>query len=157
MITAEMVKELRESTGAGMMDCKRALSESDGDMEKSIELLREKGLAAAAKKSGRIASEGLVETYISENGKLGAVVEINCETDFVGKNEDFINFAKNNTTKQNNNDRMMSGIEYFFIIVCFYLYDWNMNLIVKLFKKIFNCKKFLFTVAQQRSLLFQGR
>jgi translation elongation factor Ts len=95
MITAEMVKELRERTGAGMMDCKRALSSADGDMEKAIEILREKGLAAAAKKVGRIAAEGLVETYISEDGNLGAVVEVNCETDFVGKNEDFISFTKN--------------------------------------------------------------
>lgn len=95
MITAEMVKELRERTGAGMMDCKRALSESDGDMEKAIEILREKGLAAAAKKAGRIASEGLVETYISDDGKLGSIVEVNCETDFVAKNEDFISFVKN--------------------------------------------------------------
>lgn len=95
MITAEMVKELRERTGAGMMDCKRALASVDGDMEKAIETLREKGLANAAKKSGRIASEGLVETYLSEDGKRGALVEINCETDFVGKNEDFILFTKN--------------------------------------------------------------
>ncbi|KPU43917.1 elongation factor Ts [Oxobacter pfennigii] len=95
MITAEVVKELRERTGAGMMDCKRALSSADGDMEKAIEILREKGLAAAAKKSGRVASEGLVETYISEDGKYGAVVEVNCETDFVGKNQDFIDFVKN--------------------------------------------------------------
>lgn len=95
MITAEMVKELRERTGAGMMDCKKALSSTDGDMEKAIEVLREKGLAAAAKKAGRVAAEGLVETYISEDGKLGAIVEINCETDFVAKNEDFITFAKN--------------------------------------------------------------
>jgi len=95
MITASMVKELRERTGAGMMDCKRALSETDGDMEKAIELLREKGLAAAAKKAGRIAAEGLVCTYISENMKVGAVVEVNCETDFVADNEDFIALAKN--------------------------------------------------------------
>lgn len=95
MITAEMVKELRERTGAGMMDCKRALTESNGDMGKAIEILREKGLAAAAKKAGRIASEGLVETYISEDGNLGAIVEINCETDFVAKNEDFLAFVKN--------------------------------------------------------------
>jgi elongation factor Ts len=95
MITAGMVKELRERTGAGMMDCKKALSDADGDMDKAIEVLREKGLAAAAKKSARIASEGLVDTYISEDGKYGAVVEVNCETDFVGKNEDFISFTKN--------------------------------------------------------------
>lgn len=95
MITAEMVKELRERTGAGMMDCKKALSNADGDMDKAIEILREKGLAAAAKKAGRIASEGLVETYITEDNTRGAVIEVNCETDFVAKNEDFIAFAKN--------------------------------------------------------------
>jgi len=95
MITAGMVKELRERTGAGMMDCKKALSSANGDMEKAIEILREKGLAAAAKKAGRIASEGLVDTYISEGGKVGAIVEVNCETDFVAKNEDFIAFVKN--------------------------------------------------------------
>lgn len=94
MITAGVVKELRERTGAGMMDCKRALTESNGDMDKAIEILREKGLAAAAKKAGRIASEGLVETYISEDGMNGAIVEINCETDFVAKNEDFLAFVK---------------------------------------------------------------
>jgi elongation factor Ts len=95
MISASMVKELRERTGAGMMDCKRALSETDGDMEKAIELLREKGLAAAAKKAGRIAAEGLVCTYISEDMKVGAVVEVNCETDFVAANEEFVALAKN--------------------------------------------------------------
>lgn len=95
MITAEVVKELRERTGAGMMDCKRALTESNGDMDKAIEILREKGLAAAAKKAGRIASEGLVETYISSDGNLGSIVEVNCETDFVAKNEDFLAFIKN--------------------------------------------------------------
>lgn len=95
MITADMVKELRERTGAGMMDCKRALSSAEGDMDKAIEILREKGLAAAAKKSGRVAAEGLVETFISEDGSIGALIEVNCETDFVGKNEDFIAFAKN--------------------------------------------------------------
>ena len=95
MISASMVKELREKTGAGMMDCKRALSETDGDMEKSIELLREKGLAAAAKKSGRIAAEGLVRAYISEDMKAGSLVEVNCETDFVADNEEFITLTKN--------------------------------------------------------------
>ncbi|MBX4265354.1 translation elongation factor Ts [Clostridium estertheticum] len=99
MVTASMVKELREKTGAGMMDCKRALSETDGDVEKAIELLREKGLAAAAKKSGRIAAEGLVCTYISEDMKVGAVVEVNCETDFVAVNNEFVTLA-NNTAKQ---------------------------------------------------------
>jgi len=95
MISAQMVKELRERTGAGMMDCKKALSETNGDVEKSIEVLREKGLASAAKKSGRIAAEGLVETYISEDNKTGAIVEVNCETDFVADNKDFIALAKN--------------------------------------------------------------
>ena len=86
MITAAQVKELREKTGAGMMDCKKVLTETDGDMEKAIELLRERGIAKAAKKSGRIAAEGLVECYVSEDGKVGAIVEVNAETDFVGKN-----------------------------------------------------------------------
>ncbi|MCB2299791.1 translation elongation factor Ts [Clostridium tagluense] len=95
MITASMVKELRERTGAGMMDCKRALSETEGDMDKAIELLREKGLAAAAKKAGRIAAEGLVCTSISEDMKAGSIVEVNCETDFVADNEDFVTVAKN--------------------------------------------------------------
>ena len=95
MITASMVKELRERTGAGMMDCKKALTETEGDMEKAIELLREKGLAAAAKKAGRIAAEGLVCTYISEDMKVGAIVEVNCETDFVADNEEFVTLAKN--------------------------------------------------------------
>ncbi|SFC73519.1 translation elongation factor Ts [Clostridium uliginosum] len=93
MITAKSVKELRERTGAGMMDCKKALTETDGDIEKAIEVLREKGLAAAAKKSGRVAAEGLVKTYITEDNKNGAIVELNCETDFVAANEDFIAFA----------------------------------------------------------------
>lgn len=95
MVTASLVKELREKTGAGMMDCKKVLTETDGDMEKAIELLRERGIAKAAKKSGRIAAEGLVEAYISEDGKTGAVVEVNSETDFVGKNEEFKTFVMN--------------------------------------------------------------
>lgn len=99
MITAQMVKELRERTGAGMMDCKKALNETDGDSEKAIEILREKGLAAAAKKSGRIASEGLVKTYISEDGKVASIVEVNCETDFVAVNADFVAFV-NDLVKQ---------------------------------------------------------
>lgn len=112
MITADMVKELRDRTGAGMMDCKRALGEAGGDMDKAIEILREKGLAAAAKKAGRIASEGLVETYVSDDGKLGSIVEINCETDFVGKNDDFIAFVKNAAkqaahSKANNVDELL--------------------------------------------------
>ncbi|OAA82767.1 translation elongation factor Ts [Clostridium ljungdahlii] len=95
MITAQMVKELRERTGAGMMNCKKALNEANGDTEKAIEILREKGLSAAAKKSGRVASEGLVKTYISEDGKIASIVEVNCETDFVSVNEDFVGFADN--------------------------------------------------------------
>lgn len=89
MIKAESVKELRERTGAGMMDCKKALTENDGDMEKAIDYLREKGLAAAAKKAGRIAAEGLVESYIHGEGRIGVLVEVNCETDFVAKNPEF--------------------------------------------------------------------
>ena len=95
MVTASLVKELREKTGAGMMDCKKVLTETDGDMEKAIELLRERGIAKAAKKSGRVAAEGLVEAYVSEDGKIGAVVEVNSETDFVAKNEEFKNFVMN--------------------------------------------------------------
>lgn len=88
-ITAALVKDLRERTGAGMMDCKKALVACDGDMEAAIDFLREKGLAAAAKKQGRIAAEGAVLSYISEDGKVGAIVEVNCETDFVAKTDDF--------------------------------------------------------------------
>ena len=95
MITASLVKDLREKTGAGMMDCKKVLTETDGDMEKAIDLLRERGIAKAAKKSGRVAAEGLVEAYISEDGKSGAVVEVNSETDFVAKNEEFKTFVEN--------------------------------------------------------------
>ena len=84
-ITAALVKELRERTGAGMMDCKKALSATDGDLEKAIDFLREKGLAAAAKKAGRVAAEGLVEAYIHGGGRIGVLVEVNCETDFVAK------------------------------------------------------------------------
>ena len=94
MITATMVKELREKTGAGMMDCKKVLTESNGDMEKAIELLRERGIAKAAKKSSRIAAEGLVGAYISEDKKIGAIVEVNSETDFVAKNEEFKAFVE---------------------------------------------------------------
>ena len=93
MVTASLVKELREKTGAGMMDCKKVLTETDGDLEKAAELLRERGIAKAAKKSGRIAAEGLVEGYIAESGKVGAIVEVNSETDFVGKNEEFKKFV----------------------------------------------------------------
>jgi elongation factor Ts len=92
-ITAAMVKELRERTGAGMMDCKRALAEANGDMERAIEVLREKGLASAAKKAGRIAAEGVVGSYIHGGGRIGVLVEVNCETDFVAKNDDFRAFV----------------------------------------------------------------
>ena len=92
-ITASMVKELREMTGAGMMDCKKVLTETDGDLEKAAELLREKGITKAAKKSGRVAAEGMVEAYISEDEKVGAIVEVNSETDFVAKNEEFRTFV----------------------------------------------------------------
>jgi len=88
-ISASMVKELREKTGAGMMDCKKALSETNGDMEKAIEYLREKGLATAAKKSSRIAAEGLVQAYLHNDAKIGVLVEVNCETDFVAKTDEF--------------------------------------------------------------------
>ncbi len=93
-ITAGMVKDLREKTGAGMMDCKKVLTEADGDMEKAIELLRERGIAKAAKKSDRIAAEGLVLGYVSEDQKVGAVVEVNSETDFVAQNNEFRNFVE---------------------------------------------------------------
>lgn len=92
-VTAGMVKELRETTGAGMMDCKKALAQTDGDMEKAVEFLREKGLAAASKKAGRIAAEGLVATLVREDGKSGAIVEVNSETDFVAKNTQFQEFV----------------------------------------------------------------
>lgn len=94
MVTAEMVKQLRERTGAGMMDCKKVLAEAQGDMDKAAELLREKGLAAAAKKASRIAAEGIVESYIHGGGRIGVLVEVNCETDFVAQNEDFKAFVK---------------------------------------------------------------
>ena len=88
-VTAAMVKELREMTGAGMMDCKKALGATDGDMDKAVEFLREKGLAGAAKKAGRIAAEGIVDSYIHMGGKIGVLVEVNCETDFVAKTDQF--------------------------------------------------------------------
>ena len=94
-VTSAMVKELRERTSAGMMDCKKALVESDGDMEKAIEWLREKGLSQAAKKASRIAAEGVVAQYISEDGTVGVIVEVNCETDFVAKTDNFVNFCNN--------------------------------------------------------------
>lgn len=92
-ITAALVKELREKTGAGMMDCKKALSETKGDMDKAVDFLREKGLASVAKKSSRIASEGIVDSYIHE-GRIGVLVEVNSETDFVAKNEEFKTFVR---------------------------------------------------------------
>ena len=88
-VTAAMVKDLREKTGAGMMDCKKALAESDGDMQKAIDYLREKGIAKAAKKSGRIAAEGAVVAFVSKDEKIGVLLEVNCETDFAAKNEQF--------------------------------------------------------------------
>jgi len=94
MISASDVKLLREKTGAGMMDCKHALTEANGDMEKAIKILREKGLASAAKKTGRIAAEGIVDSYIHLGGKIGVLVEVNCETDFVAKTPVFRQLVK---------------------------------------------------------------
>lgn len=94
-INAEMVKQLREKTGAGIMDCKQALSECDGDLEKATDFLRKKGLATAAKRAGRALTEGIIQSYIHMGGKLGVLVEVNCETDFVARNGDFQEFAKN--------------------------------------------------------------
>lgn len=93
-ITAQMVKELRDKTNAGMMDCKKALTENGGDMEKATDWLRQKGLSVAAKRAGRDASEGQVASYIHAGGKLGVMVEVNCETDFTGKTEEFAAFAR---------------------------------------------------------------
>lgn len=93
-VSAQMVKELRERTGAGMMDCKKALVETDGNIDKAIVALREKGLAKAAKKSGREANEGAVSAYIHGNGRIGVMIEVNCETDFVSKNEKFQSFVR---------------------------------------------------------------
>jgi elongation factor Ts len=94
-ISAQVVKELREKTSAGMMDCKKALQEANGDMEKAMETLRQKGLASANKKSSRIATEGVIESYIHMGGKLGVIVEVNCETDFVARRAEFQELAKN--------------------------------------------------------------
>ncbi|WP_319588155.1 translation elongation factor Ts [uncultured Desulfobulbus sp.] len=94
-ITSQMVKELRDKTNAGMMDCKKALTETSGDMEKAVDFLRQKGLAVAAKRAGRETREGVVEAYIHAGGKLGVMVEVGCETDFVAKTDDFKAFAKN--------------------------------------------------------------
>ena len=94
-ITSAMVKKLREKTNAGIMDCKAALQESQGDMEKAVDYLRQKGLAVAQKRAGRTASEGLVHSYIHAGGKIGVMVEVNCETDFTARSEAFLDFAKN--------------------------------------------------------------
>jgi len=94
MISAALVKELRERTGVGMMDCKRALQDTNGDIEKAVELLRERGLATAAKKAGRIAAEGIVDSYIHGDGRIGVLVEVNCETDFVAKTDEFKSFVR---------------------------------------------------------------
>ena len=94
-ISAAMVKELRAKTGAGMMDCKEALSECNGEVEKAVDFLRKKGLATAQKRAGRAMKEGVVQSYIHMGGKIGVLVEVNCETDFVGKTDDFNEFAKN--------------------------------------------------------------
>jgi elongation factor Ts len=93
-VTTDMIKELRERTGAGMADCKKALVESEGSMDKAIEYLRVKGLAKAAKKAGRVATEGLISQYIHGNGRIGVLLETNCETDFVARNPDFVTFTK---------------------------------------------------------------
>ena len=94
-ISAVMVKELRGKTGAGMMDCKEALTECEGDIEKAIDFLRKKGMATALKRAGRGTSEGTIQSYIHMGGKIGVIVEVNCESDFVAKNDDFIEFSKN--------------------------------------------------------------
>jgi len=94
-ISATLVKQLREKTGAGMMDCKQALTECEGEIDKAVDFLRKKGLATAQKRAGRALTEGTVQSYIHMGGKLGVLVEVNCETDFVAKNEDFVNFARN--------------------------------------------------------------
>lgn len=93
-VSPQAVKELREKTGAGILDCKKALDEANGDLTKAAELLREKGLAAAAKKGDRIATEGIVESYIHAGGRIGVLVEVNCETDFVGKTDSFREFVR---------------------------------------------------------------
>jgi elongation factor Ts len=94
-ISATLVKQLRDRTGTGMMDCKQALAECDGDIDKAIDFLRKKGLATAQKRAGRAMTEGTIQSYIHLGGKLGVLVEVNCETDFVARNEDFIAFARN--------------------------------------------------------------
>jgi elongation factor Ts len=118
-ITASLVKELRERTGAGMMDCKKALAETDGDLEAAIDLMRASGQAKAAKKAGRIAAEGLVKTALSSDGKTATIIEVNCETDFVSKGDDFVNFVdelsqialdiKANSVEELNTQTMANG------------------------------------------------
>ncbi|MFN2432164.1 MAG: translation elongation factor Ts [Gemmatimonadota bacterium] len=94
MITADVVKELRQRSGAGMMECKRALEESEGDLEKAMDVLRKKGAAGVAKRAGRVASEGVVEAYVHLGGKIGVLIEVNCETDFVAKTDEFKSLAR---------------------------------------------------------------
>ena len=94
VVAANLVKQLREKTGAGMLDCKKALEQAEGNLEKAIEFLREQGLSSAAKKAGRIAAEGVVESYIHAGGRIGVIVEVNCETDFVAKTDDFKLFVR---------------------------------------------------------------
>lgn len=94
-VSTQLVKELREKTGVGIMACKNALQESDGDIDKAVEILRKKGIAKAQKREGRIASEGQIKSYVHMGGKIGVLVEVNCETDFSAKTEDFTNFSKN--------------------------------------------------------------
>jgi elongation factor Ts len=94
-IDAKIVKALREKTGAGMMDCKKALQEAEGNEEKAIDILREKGLSAAAKRSGRVANQGIIDSYIHLGGRIGVIVEVNCETDFVARNDEFREFVRN--------------------------------------------------------------
>lgn len=108
MISAQAVKELREKTGAGMMDCKKALTQAEGDLEKAIDILREKGLASAAKKSGRVAAEGVIATYVSDDLKNASIIELNCETDFVSANEAFVSLANDiaKTVAENNVDSL---------------------------------------------------
>ncbi len=108
MISAQAVKELREKTGAGMMDCKKALTQAEGDLEKAIDILREKGLASAAKKSGRVAAEGVIATYVSDDLKNASIIELNCETDFVSANEAFVALANDIATAvaENNVDSL---------------------------------------------------
>ena len=94
-ISAKLVQELRKKTGAGMMDCKKALKETEGDIEKGVEWLRQKGIAGATKKSDRIAAEGLIDTFINPNGQVGVLIEVNCQTDFVGRNDAFKSLVQN--------------------------------------------------------------